>query len=176
MKVFALLILFLASHAWGANAQLVVGAPNPPQFSFEESETGDKLTIHRPGVSKAQIINYKSMSIIQSDRIHIDYTNNKGAKKTIDVLVEVLFTGDRTQQVQVFVPVRTDDVFMSSQVNPICRLDNWGTGLYADNPVTDLPKVLSVSSDASRVSLNVLIQKDEHSEKKWVNCFTAGYR
>lgn len=173
MKALLTLILLVTSQIAFADSKptLNFGAANPSQFSFIESEEGDKIVIKKNGSQKPQIINYKTTTIVQTHRMHIELKNSRKEMKSIDLLAVVTTTGDKTQLVEVFIPVRNSDFIITKQISPVCALENWGGQLYTETPEVDFPKLFQVEEKHGRVALNVMVRKNEGAERKMTTCF-----
>lgn len=124
MKALFLTVLFCAQTVWASGAEVKVGSAQPEQFKFEIKENPLEIGITK-GDSKEHIVKMK-YSISDAAKINVQLNGENGQTLTQELLLVVLSVGNAEQEIHLYAPFRTADIVLSSKINPVCVIKNYG--------------------------------------------------
>jgi hypothetical protein len=169
MKIIAMIILLFANSAW-ANSVLTIGATQPEQFRASiDLENPLQLSIVKGNEKTVKNIKFaNTISDIQKFAVHL--MQNDGAQKSIEMLLVVTSVGNAEQDVKVFAPERRSDMIISSQIDPLCTLKNYGDFSW-EGPADIQERLRLVEKDnVATIQLKVKSTDNSQAIVQWKNC------
>ena len=156
MKAIFITVLLFASSGWSSSAELHVGSVQPEQFKFQIKENPMEVAVTKG--NKSHTIKM-SHTVSDASKINIQITGADGKVISQELLFVVLASGAAYQDIQIYAPIRSADVVLSSKIEPICTIRNHGD-FYWDS-ADELGKKLRLVEKNKTASLEILVRGTE---------------
>lgn len=171
MKKIILALMLFTQSAW-CNDLLKIGSASPEQFQVSiDNENPMQLLIKKGSAQDSQKVKF-DYTVSDFQKIVVSLQDKNGKDHATEMLVVVLSVGNAQQDIKVFVPVRRGDMIISSEINPICTIKNYGDFSWDDNHPEQLHQRVEVLLKEKVAQLNFLVKssEDKAAVAQWKNC------
>lgn len=171
MKII-LAFIFCSQTAF-ASARLLMESASIESFSASIDQN-DRQALHITNLKTNETENIRfAYSISDIKKMHIKTFSKKGKEISLELLLVVLSVGNREQSVQIFVPVRHEEIAIKGKLKPVCNLKNEGDFSWESG--SDLQDLLKLVNGSGKNSFQIKLGRYDKNDKvkySWAECFS----